>query len=108
MRNDFHQWGREQWYSPGDIVEDLHRHHYRVYAIECEDQWYSVNAFDLQGERVELKVSPKTRKVFSWIIRSGSCKNQNREERKRREDEIAGMSKSIGKVSQEVVCLREA
>ncbi|GJL65590.1 MAG: hypothetical protein NPIRA05_05610 [Nitrospirales bacterium] len=104
MRNDFQEWGREQWYSPGDIVEDLHSQHYQVYAIECEDQWYLVGAYDSQGTRVELKVSPKTRKVFSWIIRSVDANNQKREKGGGREEGIVVMPEATAKAPQELVC----
>jgi len=105
MSNNFLQWGREQWYSPGDIVADLHRQHYRVYAIEYEDHCYAVDAYDLQGARVELKVSPKTRKIFSWIIRSVDSNTHHHNNGRQQEEGVVIMPEATVTVPLELVCL---
>ncbi|GJL54251.1 MAG: hypothetical protein NPIRA02_13830 [Nitrospirales bacterium] len=105
MRTEFHEWGRQPWHSPGEVVEDLQRQQYHVYAIECEDHWYAVNAYDSQGAQVELKVNPKTRVVCSWIIRSPNMKNQTFEQQSRLKEETVSMSETTVTISQELVCL---
>ncbi|WP_447970243.1 PepSY domain-containing protein [Nitrospira sp. M1] len=105
MRTEFHEWGRQPWHSPGEIVEGLQRQHYHVYAIECEDHWYAVNAYDPQGAQVELKVNPKTREIFSWIIRSPNINNQKFEEGLWFEEGVVTMPEATVTISQELVCL---
>ena len=68
MRQLFHQQGEHAWYSQADVVENLHRQQYRVYAIGYVEQGYTVEAYDPQGLRVQLRVSPQTSQIITWII----------------------------------------
>jgi hypothetical protein len=58
----------QAWCTPGQIFIWLQQQRYQVYWIQYDDQFYTVKARDPGGPYVELKVSPKTRTVFTWKL----------------------------------------
>ena len=61
------------WYTPGQIFTWLQQQHFHVFSILYEDHWYVVEARDPDGTWVELKVTPKTRIIFTWKFLEESC-----------------------------------
>lgn len=61
------------WYTPGQIFTWLQQQHFQVFSILYEDHWYVVEARDPDGTWVELKVTPKTRTIFTWKFLEESC-----------------------------------
>ncbi|GJL69536.1 MAG: hypothetical protein NPIRA06_21710 [Nitrospirales bacterium] len=61
------------WYTPGQIFTWLQEQRYQVFSILYDDQWYVVEARDPGGTWVELKVTPKTRTIFTWKFLEESC-----------------------------------
>lgn len=71
---NFYMPGRTHpWYTPGQIFTWLQQQHFQVFSILYEDHWYVVEARDPNGTWVELKVTPKTRIIFTWKILEESC-----------------------------------
>ncbi|MCA9473520.1 MAG: PepSY domain-containing protein [Nitrospirales bacterium] len=67
----------QKWCTPQEVLKNLRMQRYRVFAITYQSEWYGVDAHDPLGSRVELKVNPKTGKIFTWVVRGKNMKNQN-------------------------------
>lgn len=73
MNNSYMPGRTRAWYTPGQIVTWLQQQHFQVFSILYEDHWYVVKARDPDGTWVELKITPKTRTIFTWKFLEELC-----------------------------------